>query len=53
MYVEPHTCPQEDVLLLEHVLQNGTRRWGNLRANGTLPHRDQKACCNRFILLKR
>ncbi|CAI5511602.1 unnamed protein product [Closterium sp. Naga37s-1] len=45
--------PEEDVILLQHVARYGTKRWGSLQSSATLPHRDQKACCNRFILLKR
>ncbi|CAI5953725.1 unnamed protein product, partial [Closterium sp. NIES-65] len=43
----------EDVILLQHVARYGTKHWGSLQSSSTLPHRDQKACCNRFILLKR
>ncbi|CAI5478410.1 unnamed protein product [Closterium sp. Yama58-4] len=45
--------PEEDVILLQHVARYGTKHWGSLQSSSTLPHRDQKACCNRFILLKR
>lgn len=45
--------PDEDVVLLQHVAKYGTRHWSSLKARGILPHRDQKACCNRFLLLKR
>ncbi|CAI5996549.1 unnamed protein product [Closterium sp. NIES-64] len=44
---------QEDAILLEHVMAHGTAEWGQLRASGRLPLRDNKACCNRFLLLKR
>ncbi|CAI6010643.1 unnamed protein product [Closterium sp. NIES-65] len=44
---------QEDLILLDHVRSYGTRHWGVLKASGRLPHRDNKACCNRFILLKK
>ncbi|CAI5975733.1 unnamed protein product [Closterium sp. NIES-65] len=45
--------PEEDAILLEHVMAHGTAEWGQLRASGRLPLRDNKACCNRFLLLKR
>ncbi|CAI5494254.1 unnamed protein product [Closterium sp. Naga37s-1] len=45
--------PEEDAVLLEHVMAHGTAEWGQLRASGRLPLRDNKACCNRFLLLKR
>ncbi|GJP69129.1 hypothetical protein CLOP_g25750 [Closterium sp. NIES-67] len=45
--------PEEDAALLEHVMAHGTAEWGQLRASGRLPLRDNKACCNRFLLLKR
>ncbi|CAI5514637.1 unnamed protein product [Closterium sp. Naga37s-1] len=45
--------PEEDLILLDHVRSYGTRHWGVLKASGRLPHRDNKACCNRFILLKK
>jgi len=44
---------QEDEVLLEHALQRGTRRWGELDASGRLPRRDNKSCCNRFLFLKK
>jgi len=44
---------RRSVLLLRHVAMQGTRNWGSLKAAGVLPSRDQKACCNRFILLRR
>ena len=44
---------QEDFHLLRHVARHGTKHWSLLQACDVLPHRDQKACCNRFILLKR
>ncbi|CAI5473597.1 unnamed protein product [Closterium sp. Yama58-4] len=43
----------EDVILLTHVARHGTSQWGVLQASGLLPRRDNKACCNRFIVLKR
>ncbi|CAI5958347.1 unnamed protein product [Closterium sp. NIES-64] len=43
----------EDVILLNHVARHGTSQWGVLQASGLLPRRDNKACCNRFIVLKR
>ncbi|CAI6001180.1 unnamed protein product [Closterium sp. NIES-64] len=43
----------EDLILLQHVAKHGTRNWGSLQIGGLLPIRDQKACCNRFILLKK
>ncbi|GJP68886.1 hypothetical protein CLOP_g2676 [Closterium sp. NIES-67] len=49
----PNWSPQEDLILLQHVARHGTRNWGSLQASGALPLRDQKACCNRFILLKK
>ncbi|CAI5478824.1 unnamed protein product [Closterium sp. Yama58-4] len=49
----PNWSPQEDLILLQHVARHGTRNWGSLQASGLLPLRDQKACCNRFILLKK
>ncbi|CAI7871971.1 unnamed protein product [Closterium sp. NIES-53] len=49
----PNWSPQEDFILLQHVARRGTRNWGSLQASGLLPLRDQKACCNRFILLKK
>lgn len=49
----PNWTPQEDLILLQHVAKHGTRNWGSLQAGGLLPIRDQKACCNRFILLKK
>ncbi|CAI7786655.1 unnamed protein product [Closterium sp. NIES-54] len=45
--------PEEDAVLLEHVMAHGTAEWGQLRVSGRLPLRDNKACCNRFLLLKR
>lgn len=45
--------PEEDAILLEHVMAHGTSQWGLLQRSGRLPLRDNKACCNRFILLKR
>ncbi|CAI7786649.1 unnamed protein product [Closterium sp. NIES-54] len=45
--------PEEDAVLLEHVMAHGTAEWGQLRASGRLPLRDNKACCNRFLLLKK
>ena len=33
MYVASHTCLQEDVLLLERVLRNGSSRLSNLRSS--------------------
>ncbi|GJP41594.1 hypothetical protein CLOM_g1249 [Closterium sp. NIES-68] len=45
---------EEDKLLLEHVLDHGTSQWALLQQSQKLgPHRDSKACCNRFLLLKR
>ncbi|CAI7906003.1 unnamed protein product [Closterium sp. NIES-53] len=44
--------PEEDAVLLEHVMAHGTAEWGQLRVSGRLPLRDNKACCNRFLLLK-
>ncbi|CAI7895765.1 unnamed protein product [Closterium sp. NIES-53] len=49
----PTLCAQEDAVLLEHVMVHGTAEWGQLRASGRLPLRDNKACCNRFLLLKK
>lgn len=48
-------CPplQEDAVLLRHVLRQGRRLWGSLRSSGNLPHRDSRACCNRYRFLKR
>lgn len=40
-------------MLLEHVKQYGTRQWMRLQVNGKMPHRDNKACCNRYLLLKK
>jgi hypothetical protein len=51
--IKPNWTPQEDLILLQHVAKHGTRHWASLQANGLLPLRDQKACCNRFILLKK
>ncbi|CAI5525626.1 unnamed protein product [Closterium sp. Naga37s-1] len=44
---------QEDRILLQHVMRHGTRNWGLLQRSRELPLRDNKACCNRFILLKK
>ncbi|CAI7840325.1 unnamed protein product, partial [Closterium sp. NIES-53] len=45
---------EEDKILLEHVLYNGTSQWALLQQSNMLGrHRDSKACCNRFLLLKR
>ncbi|CAI7748575.1 unnamed protein product [Closterium sp. NIES-53] len=45
--------PEEDSTLLDHVMEHGTTQWGLLQRSGMLPGRDNKACCNRFILLRR
>ncbi|GJP54462.1 hypothetical protein CLOM_g13548 [Closterium sp. NIES-68] len=45
--------PEEDSILLDHVMEHGTTQWGLLQRSGLLPGRDNKACCNRFILLRR
>ncbi|CAI7778096.1 unnamed protein product [Closterium sp. NIES-53] len=45
--------PEEDAILLEHVMLHGTSQWGLLQRSNRLPLRDNKACCNRFILLKK
>ncbi|CAI5995299.1 unnamed protein product [Closterium sp. NIES-65] len=34
-------------------MRHGTRNWGLLQRSRELPLRDNKACCNRFILLKK
>ncbi|GJP71467.1 hypothetical protein CLOP_g2300 [Closterium sp. NIES-67] len=44
---------EEDAILLAHVTAHGTTNWGLLKSSGLLPYRDNKACCNRFILLKK
>ncbi|CAI5469022.1 unnamed protein product [Closterium sp. Yama58-4] len=44
---------QEDRKLLLHVAAHGTRQWRAVVNAGLLPGRDSKACCNRFIVLKR
>ncbi|GJP31535.1 hypothetical protein CLOM_g13019 [Closterium sp. NIES-68] len=48
-----HWTPEEDKILLNHVMRYGSRYWGLLQATGQLPQRDQKSCCNRFLLLKK
>ncbi|CAI7904223.1 unnamed protein product [Closterium sp. NIES-53] len=45
--------PEEDRKLLLHVAARGTRQWRTVVNAGLLPGRDSKACCNRFIVLKR
>ncbi|CAI5469021.1 unnamed protein product [Closterium sp. Yama58-4] len=45
--------PEEDRKLLLHVAAHGTRQWRAVVNAGLLPGRDTKACCNRFIILKR
>ncbi|CAI5998538.1 unnamed protein product [Closterium sp. NIES-64] len=45
---------QEDTILLNHVMAHGSSKWHDLhRSRRLAPHRDAKACCNRFLLLKR
>lgn len=44
---------QEDEVLLQHAMEHGTKHWGELHASGRLPRRDNKACCNRFLFLKK
>ncbi|CAI7791538.1 unnamed protein product, partial [Closterium sp. NIES-53] len=44
---------EEDRKLLLHVAAHGTRQWRGVVNAGLLPGRDSKACCNRFIVLKR
>ena len=44
---------QEDAVLLYHALIRGTKHWGALEKSGMLPMRDNKACCNRYIFLKK
>ena len=51
--VPPRHSLQEDKILLNHVMRYGSRYWGLLQATGQLPLRDQKSCCNRFLLLKK
>ncbi|CAI5983788.1 unnamed protein product [Closterium sp. NIES-64] len=43
---------QEDAVLLRHVLQCGTKQWGELERSGQLK-RSNKSCCNRYIFLRR
>jgi len=40
-------------VLLLHAREHGTKRWGDLDASGLLPKRDNKACCNRFLFLRK
>ncbi|GJP82241.1 hypothetical protein CLOP_g12477 [Closterium sp. NIES-67] len=43
---------EEDAVLLRHALKHGTRQWGRL-VRGKQLARGNKACCNRFIFLKK
>ncbi|CAI6009236.1 unnamed protein product [Closterium sp. NIES-65] len=43
---------EEDAVLLRHVLQCGTKQWGELERSGQLK-RSNKSCCNRYIFLRR
>ncbi|CAI5951591.1 unnamed protein product [Closterium sp. NIES-64] len=43
---------QEDAVLLRHALRHGTRQWGRL-VRGKQLLRGNKACCNRFLFLKK
>ncbi|GJP84347.1 hypothetical protein CLOP_g14409 [Closterium sp. NIES-67] len=45
--------PEEDNILLAHVAKHGTHNWLLVKSMGLLPTRNHKACCNRYILLKR
>eukprot|EP00475_Leptophrys_vorax_P044660 TRINITY_DN9033_c0_g1_i3.p1 TRINITY_DN9033_c0_g1~~TRINITY_DN9033_c0_g1_i3.p1 ORF type:complete len:305 (-),score=-3.59 TRINITY_DN9033_c0_g1_i3:501-1415(-) len=49
----PLWMTEEDRILLAHVAKHGTRQWRAVISSGLLPRRDSKACCNRFIVLKR
>ncbi|CAI5496305.1 unnamed protein product [Closterium sp. Naga37s-1] len=42
----------EDAVLLRHALRHGTRQWGRL-VRGRQLARGNKACCNRFLFLKK
>ncbi|GJP70847.1 hypothetical protein CLOP_g1740 [Closterium sp. NIES-67] len=44
---------EEDKILLAHVAKHGTHNWLLVKSMGLLPTRNHKACCNRYILLKR
>ncbi|CAI5500483.1 unnamed protein product [Closterium sp. Naga37s-1] len=43
---------EEDAVLLRHALRHGTRQWGRL-VRGRQLARGNKACCNRFLFLKK
>ncbi|CAI5952853.1 unnamed protein product, partial [Closterium sp. NIES-65] len=43
---------EEDAVLLRHALRHGTRQWGRL-VRGKQLLRGNKACCNRFLFLKK
>ncbi|CAI7848103.1 unnamed protein product [Closterium sp. NIES-53] len=48
---QPWTA-EEDAVLLRHALRHGTRQWGRL-VRGKQLARGNKACCNRFLFLKK
>ncbi|CAI5978833.1 unnamed protein product [Closterium sp. NIES-65] len=50
--MQPSWTREEDAVLLRHVLQCGTKQWGELERSGQLK-RSNKSCCNRYIFLRR
>ncbi|CAI5512522.1 unnamed protein product [Closterium sp. Naga37s-1] len=53
LFLPSFSQSQEDRKLLLHVAAHGTRQWRAVVNAGLLPGRDSKACCNRFIVLRR